>query len=55
MEKLKLSSKFVNTLKLTEVESFEMKEEYLIGIALMRTICKRAIFAFDNDEVLFKG
>jgi len=45
---------FVNTLRLAEVEIFEMKEEYLIGIALMRSICKRAIFAFDNDEVLFE-
>ena len=51
---LYLSDVFVNTLKLTEVEIFEMKEEYLIGIALMRSICKRAIFAFDNDEVLFE-
>ncbi|OIP31595.1 MAG: hypothetical protein COW04_08480 [Deltaproteobacteria bacterium CG12_big_fil_rev_8_21_14_0_65_43_10] len=51
---LYLSDVFVNTLRLAEVEIFEMKEEYLIGIALMRSICKRAIFAFDNDEVLFE-
>ncbi|MFQ6091355.1 MAG: hypothetical protein ACE5OR_01535 [bacterium] len=44
----------VNTLKLNEVEITEMKGEYLIGIALMRSICKRAIFAFDNDEILFE-
>lgn len=42
------------SLKLNEVEITEMKGEYLIGIALMRSICKRAIFAFDNDEVLFE-
>ncbi len=44
----------INTLRLTEVEITEMKEEYLIGIALMRSICKRVIFSFDNNEVLFK-
>jgi predicted aspartyl protease len=44
----------VNTLRLSEVEITEMKEEYLIGIALMRSICKKAIFAFDNDKVLFE-
>ncbi len=49
-----ISDVFVNTLGLKDVEIVEMGEEYLIGIALMRAISKRAIFAFDNDEVLFE-
>ena len=49
-----LSDIMVNSLNL-EVEITEMKGEYLIGIALMRSICKRAIFAFDHDEVLFEA
>ncbi len=49
-----LSDIMVNSLRL-EVEITEMKGEYLIGIALMRSICKRAIFAFDRDEVLFEA
>jgi hypothetical protein len=31
-----------------------MEEEYLIGIALMRCICKRVIFAVDEDKVIFE-
>lgn len=49
-----LSNIDVNTLKLNEVMITEMKGEYLIGIALMRSICKRAIFAFDKDEIIFE-
>lgn len=49
-----LSDVTVDTLRLSEVEIIEMEEEYLMGMALMRSICKRAIFAFDNKEVLFE-
>ncbi|MCK4614940.1 MAG: hypothetical protein KAU14_09065 [Thermoplasmata archaeon] len=49
-----VSDVMVNTLSLSEVEILEMEEEYLMGMALMRSICKRAIFAFNNDEVLFE-
>lgn len=49
-----ISDVFVNALGLKDVEIVEMEKEYLIGIALMRAISKRAIFAFDNDEVLFE-
>jgi len=44
----------VNTLKFEDVEIIEMKEEYLIGMEFMRSICKRAIFSFDNNKVLFE-
>lgn len=44
----------VNTLRLTEVEIIEMEQEYLMGVALMRSICNRTIFAFDNNKVLFE-
>ena len=50
-----LSDIVVNNLKLNEVEIIEMKGEYLIGIALMRAICKRAIFAFDTGMILFES
>jgi hypothetical protein len=33
----------------------EMKDEYLIGMALMRAICKRTIFAFDSNEIIFEA
>ncbi|MEW6102591.1 MAG: hypothetical protein AB1630_02035 [bacterium] len=49
-----LSDITVNSLKLNGVEIIEMEGEYLTGIALMKFICKRAIFAFDKDEVLFE-
>lgn len=52
---LYLSDLFVNTQKLIEIEILEMKQEYLMGIALMRSICKRVIFGFDNEEVLFES
>jgi len=44
----------VNNSKINEVEITEMKGEYLIGTALMRSVCKRAVFDFDSDEVLFE-
>ena len=50
-----ISDVFVNTSKLNEVEIVEMEKEYLIGIALMRAISKRAIFAFDSDEIIFEN
>jgi predicted aspartyl protease len=49
-----LSDVIVDTLRLSEVEIIEMREEYLMGVALMRSICKRAVFAFDSNEVLFE-
>jgi len=49
-----LSDVTVDTLRLSDVEIIEMEEEYLMGMALMRSICKRAIFAFDDNEVLFE-
>lgn len=49
-----LSDVTVDTLRVSEVEIIEMEEEYLMGMALMRSICKRTIFAFDNNEVLFE-
>ena len=45
--------KIRGVLRLGEVEIIEMKGEYLMGIALMRSICTRAIFAFDNNEIVF--
>jgi hypothetical protein len=36
-------------------EIVEMKDEYLIGMALIRAMCKRVIFAFDNNEILFEA
>ncbi len=47
-----LSDVAVDTLQLTEVEIIEMKDEYLIGMALMRVMCRRVVFAFDNNEIL---
>jgi hypothetical protein len=52
---LYLSDIFVNALKVIEVEILEMKEEYLMGIALMRSVCERVIFGFENEEVLFES
>jgi predicted aspartyl protease len=52
---LYVSDVFVNDLELTEIEIFEMKEEYLLGMALMRAMCKRLIFRFDNEEVIFEN
>jgi len=49
-----LSDIIINNLRLNEVEITEMEEEYLIGIALMRCICKRVIFAVDEDKVIFE-
>jgi len=40
---------------LNEIEVLEMKNESLIGISLMRLICKRAVFSFDKDKVLFQS
>jgi hypothetical protein len=50
-----LGNVIIDTLRLDEVEIIEMKEEYLMGIALMRSICARAIFAFDRNEIVFEG
>ena len=44
----------VNNSKINEVEITGMEGEYLIGMALMRTVCKRAVFDFDSDKVLFE-
>ncbi len=44
----------VNNSRVNEVEITEMEGEYLIGMALMRSVCKRVVFDFDNDEVLFE-
>jgi len=52
--KVYLSNITVNALELNEIVIIEMKKEYLMGMTLIRSICKRAIFAFDNDEVLFE-
>ena len=49
-----LSNVAVDSLKLNEVEIIEMEDEYLMGVALMRMICKRAVFAFDSNEVRFE-
>ena len=45
----------VNNSKINEVEITEMEGEYLIGMTLMRSVCKRVVFDFDSDEVLFEG
>jgi predicted aspartyl protease len=45
----------VDTFRLTEIEIVEMEDEYLIGMALMRAMCKRAIFAFENNDILFEA
>jgi predicted aspartyl protease len=50
-----LSDVTVDTLRLSDVEIVEMSDEYLIGIALMRSICQRAVFAFDANEVIFEA
>jgi hypothetical protein len=39
---------------LSEVEITEMSEEYLIGMAFMRSICKRAIFSLDDNKITFE-
>jgi len=49
-----LSDVVVNDLKLNEVEITEMKEEFLLGISFMRSICKKAIFVFDTDKISFE-
>jgi len=50
-----LSDVAVDTLRLTEVEIIEMQDEYLIGMALMRVMCKKVVFAFENNEILFEA
>lgn len=50
-----LSTVAVDSLRLTEVEIIEMQDEYLIGMVLMRAMCKKAIFAFENNEILFES
>ena len=49
-----LSDVIIEALSLSEVEIIEMKGEYLMGIALMRTICTRVVFAFNNNEIIFE-
>jgi len=49
-----LSDIIVNTFKLKDVEITEMKNEYLLGVSFMKSICKYAIFDFNKEEVLFK-
>ncbi|PKP57837.1 MAG: hypothetical protein CVT88_03030 [Candidatus Altiarchaeales archaeon HGW-Altiarchaeales-1] len=49
-----LADIIVNNSKINEVEITEMKGEYLIGMALMRSVCRRAVFDFANDKILFE-
>lgn len=49
-----LSDINVDNLRLSEVEIMEMEQEFLMGVTLMRSMCKRAIFSFDSNELLFE-
>ncbi len=49
-----VSNVILNSLNLSEVEILEMSDEYLIDITFMKYICKKAIFDFYDNKVLFE-